>query len=91
MLLRIGQWFMVRERNIMPTSKEKEHGLPLGAVLRDLALLRASGVDLSSLVPCTGECSDGVIEGSGEGISGRDARLTRVVRNKNRLSLSKFW
>ena len=49
---------------MMPTSKEKEQGLPLGAVLRDLALLRASGVDLSLLVPGTGECSDGVIEGS---------------------------
>ena len=48
----------------MPTSKEKEHGLPLAAVLRDLALLRASGVDLLSLVPGTGESHDGVIEGS---------------------------
>jgi len=47
----------------MPTPKEKEQGLPLAAVLRDLALLRASGVDLSSL-EASAECKDGVIEGS---------------------------
>jgi hypothetical protein len=59
--------------------------LPLPDVLRDLAVLRASDVDLDSLVPKAGEGQDAVVESSYEFV--REAREALGMHNRGKADI----